>query len=316
MSGVNPHVVTRGSGFTEVIDFIENDPFQKADPFGADFDWYQATFHDINPDVLISFLAARYELSDVVPARPKNGYESAASIKRGDNELITLMWGGNTGINVKATGNNSPEAATYLRRFGPHKVTRADACLDYSEPGLFDRLSNTLLAYAVEKKIKINQQGDWERGTARTLYLGSRSSVVQLVMYEKGYQADSDDLNWVRLEVRVYPKKEKGFHVATLEPIELFGTTWVAAAMKRCGLNTLKRINVGTVYKPSDAERARKALCLQYLNTIDNWVEESGSWEAFADELRNHIEQTRKDAAPRSMPQSDISSIIEDTMQL
>jgi len=168
-----------------------------------------------------------------------------------------------------------------------------------------------LMSYAVANGIKINQVGDWERGKARTLYLGSRKSAVQLVMYEKGYETGSSDLDWVRLEVRVYPKKDKGYQAAAFEPNEFFGTTWVAGAIKRCGLGRFKRLELGTVYRPSDAERARRALCKQYGNVLLEWIDESASPTAFTDKLHSMIEESRTINQMPAITQGDIQKLLQ-----
>ncbi|MFO5848511.1 hypothetical protein ACLBP5_30415, partial [Klebsiella pneumoniae] len=65
--------------------------------------------------------------------------------------------------------------------------TRTNACVDWVVEGLFDSLSAHLIAYAKDNGISINQQGDWARGQARTLYLGSPQSPGRICLYEKGY---------------------------------------------------------------------------------------------------------------------------------
>ncbi|MFO5615250.1 replication initiation factor domain-containing protein, partial [Klebsiella pneumoniae] len=69
-----------------------------------------------------------------------------------------------------------------------YPATRAHACVAWVEEGPFDSLSAHLIAYAKDNGISINQQGDWARGQARTLYLGSPQSPVRICLYEKGYE--------------------------------------------------------------------------------------------------------------------------------
>ena len=46
------------------------------------FDWYQAGV-EASPQVIIDTLASCYELADVLPTKPFNGYERAYMVKRG-----------------------------------------------------------------------------------------------------------------------------------------------------------------------------------------------------------------------------------------
>ncbi|MCA9565032.1 MAG: hypothetical protein KC561_16155, partial [Myxococcales bacterium] len=200
--------------------------------------------------------------------------------------------GGNKGICVTGSGENAPAVSDVLRRF-EHRVTRADACEDWEEEGLFDRLSGALLDFAQSSRLTINQQGDWIRGRARSLYLGSKSSSCQLVLYEKGDQLGINR-PWVRLEARVYPKGDAGYQVASWVPGEAFGASrWMTQALERIGWDHLQAKSVGTVWRPSDALRARLQLVRQYKATLRSWVEEAGSWDAMGAEfelLRDQVE--------------------------
>jgi hypothetical protein len=227
-----------------------------------------------------------FDLVDLVPSAPKNGYTHGTEVRRGDHVVAWIWWGGNPGVCVTGSGEDSPAVAEFLRGLPAyHRVTRADACEDWVQAGLFDRLSRVLIEYAEGNRVRINQQGDWVRHQERTLYLGSQTSVVQLVLYEKGYQVGGDP-DWVRLEVRVRPKKGAGFDVAQWPPGKLFeASRWVVEALERIGWDHLQAESIGTVWRPSDQERARRALLAQYGRTLREWADELGSYEALAQEL-------------------------------
>lgn len=255
------------------------------------WDWYQATVPEGSRDAVISALMGRFELSDMKPGRPKNGYSFGVDIARGDRVLATLWWGGNPGCHVTGTGENAPEVAAAVREAAPsHRVTRCDVCKDWVEEGLFDRLAQELSRYAESKGVKINQQGDWVRGEARTLYLGSRNSPVQLVIYEKGYQAGGDPA-WVRMEVRVRPSKDKKSVVASWRPGDCWASSrWLVEALGLVGFAKMEPHSVGTVWQKSDEERARAVLIAQYGRTIHEWAEELGGYEELAVVLREAVE--------------------------
>lgn len=266
----------------------------------AKFDWYQSTVQASDPQScgLVDHLLAAWDLTDWVPAKNLNGYSYGGAIVRGERTLAHLCWGGNPGINVKTTSDESPVLAAALREFSNvtgihHLPTRVDACCDWVEPGLFDSLSAHLIQYAMDNRLAIDQQGDWERGQGRTLYIGSKSSPVRLVLYEKGYeQGGGAPLDWVRLEVRVRPKRDHRYAVASWGADMCFCAGWVPDALQVLGWDDLQdRASVGTVWRRSDTERARAALLRQYSAVIRTWKDEvGGSWSDFGQVLGDAVE--------------------------
>lgn len=248
----------------------------------ARFDWRSETIEADHAEVLGRLVAAA-DLADIAPARPKNGYENGAAIFRGDRRLCEVLWGGNPGgVHVIASGEDAPWLVEALRGSGwVRRVTRTDACEDWVCAGLFDTMSAVLLSFADRAGVKINQQGNWHQGESRTLYLGARSSVAQLVLYEKGHQLGGDP-NWVRLEARAYPKRIDARESAThWEPGQVFqATRWMVDALACIGWDHLQPFSIGTVWRPSDSERARAALCRQYGAVMQAWAEEVGGWES------------------------------------
>jgi len=261
----------------------------------ARWDWYQSTVlvQDPQSSGLVSALLEAWPLSDWAPAKNLNGYLYGGQIRRGDRTLCHVCWGGQAGVNCKTTSDESPVLAAALRGFGKqHMPTRVDACVDWEEEGFFDSVSAALIQFAQDNRLAINQQGDWVRGEARTLYLGSKDSPVRLVLYEKGYEQGGDaPKDWVRMEVRVRPKREHRAAVATWEPGHAFEAAWVPAAVRVLGWDSLVKRSVGTVWKRSDADRARAALVRQYGAIIASWASEVGSWEALGPALAKEIER-------------------------
>lgn len=278
----------------------------------ARWDWYQSTVmvQDPQQSGLVDVLLQAWPLSDWAPARNLNGYLYGGQIRRGDRTLCHVCWGGQTGVNCKSTSDESPTLADALVKFGkPHLPTRVDACEDWRQPGLFTSMAEALIAFAQDNRLVINQQGDWVRGEGRTLYLGSKDSPVRLVIYEKGYEQGGDaPRDWVRLEVRVRPKREHRSRVAGWLPGQALGAAWVPDALAVLGWDHLEKQAVGTVWKRSDAERARAALLKQYGAIIAQWASEAGSWEAFGPVLRDAIEAAQRplgNTAKSSSPPGD-----------
>lgn len=261
----------------------------------AKWDWYATTVHGRDPDEVIGEVASHFELVDVAPGRGRFGFEHGVQIVRGEHVLVECWWGGqNKGVHVVGTGENSPAVADAVSGF-PHRPTRVDSAEDFIEEGLFDRLADYLLRFADENGIRIHQAGDWyrteERQNGRTIYLGSPQSAAQLVMYEKGFQLGGDP-NWVRLEVRARPKGDdaKG-RVSQWVPAEAFGAAgWLHRALQGFGWDHLQRQAIGTVWRPSDTDRARLAMIRQYGPTLAAWADEAGGWDALADILRESVQ--------------------------
>lgn len=261
------------------------------------FDWYQATVYVADPSYrgLSSELVKAWDLADLAPDRGMHGYLHGAKVVRGDKTLCRVWWGGNPGVNITASGEEAPVLAELLKRLGlSYGVTRADSCCDWVEEGLFDSLSAHLIQFAQDKSISINQQGDWVRGQGRTIYLGSPQSPIRLVLYEKGYEQGGDaPRDWVRLEVRVKPKREHRLAVAGWGSDEFLYCGWVADALAALGWNQLYKRAVGTVWRPSDEARARAALLRQYGAVMERWAVEAGGWDAFGAVLSGQLDAIR-----------------------
>jgi hypothetical protein len=259
----------------------------------AKFDWYSSTVQASDPQEsgLVAALQQAWDLTDWVPAKNRNGYTYGGAIVRGSKTLAHLCWGGNSGISVTTTSSDSPVLVQALRKFSEdkgigHLPTRVDACCDWVESGLFDSLAAHLMQYAIENRLAINQQGDWERGEARTLYIGSKDSPVRLVLYEKGYEQGGDaPRDWVRLEVRVKPKKAHKAAVSAWDAATCFCAGWVPDALKVLDWEGLQKKAVGTVWRQEDAERSRAALLRQYGRVMTLWAEEEGGWSQLGETI-------------------------------
>lgn len=264
----------------------------------AKWDWYQSTVYVACPQEsgLVAALMDAWPMSDWAPGKNLNGYTHGGVIRRGDRILCHLCWGGQPGVNCKSTSDESPTLAKALREFGkPHGPTRVDTCVDWYEQGLFDSLAAHFIEYAKANRLAINQQGDWVRGEARTLYVGSKDSPVRLVLYEKTAERAAAGFSgapehWVRLEVRVRPKRAHRASVAAWEPHHVLEAGWVADALMQTGYwRDLAMRSVGTVWRASDEERARRALLKQYGAVMARWADEVGGWSSLGNAIQDGL---------------------------
>ena len=229
----------------------------------------------------------------------RDRYTHGGAIVRGDRVLCHLCWGGQSGVNCKTTSDESPVLAKALDEFNKaHLPTRIDSRVDWRESGLFDSLSGLLIEYAQANRLQINQQGDWIRGEARTIYIGSTTSPVRLVLYEKGYEQGGDaPRDWVRLEARIRPKREHRAMVAGWDASTVFSAGWLPDCLQALGWDDLhSRAHIGTVWRKSDEERARAALLRQYGTIISKWASDVGGWSALGDELQKSLQEIQSQA--------------------
>lgn len=235
------------------------------------FDWYQATLNASHDDVF-SVMEKAYPHTDLKPARPSNGYAHGAELVLGDLHLVRAMWGGVNGdgqTHCVASGSNSPRFADFARTsFPDHQVSRADVAIDFREEGSFSKLAKLLIGYAKGKRLKTATGGDWiKHQQGKTLYLGSRSSSAYLRLYEKGKQLDDlQNPHWTRCELEVKPGSKEGkTFLATATPEACWGAArWSMDIAALLGKSGIERAPVGTLYAPSDDERALKYLIKQY----------------------------------------------------
>lgn len=255
------------------------------------WDWYEGTlFSASSPAAIVDVLGKAFDLSDVLPGMGRHGYLRGCVLSRGETKLCEVWWGGNPGVHVQGTGISSPEVAEVVTSLGrawraEWSVSRCDAALDWIEAGLFDELAGRAIEFAKQRGLVIDTRGDWARGRARTLYVGSETSRVRLCLYEKGYEADGDR-NWVRFEVRVRPKGRAKVEVGSWAPATaLAASAWLCDLVEDLGLGARIAQSVGTVWRPSDAERARRSMLKQYGRVMLGWFEDVGSWERVGIEL-------------------------------
>lgn len=279
-----------------------------------EFDWYSATVPE-GADEVIGNLLNDFPHSDARPDRPMHGYTQGAQVVRGEQVLARAIWGGSSngeGTHTWASGNESRAFAAFVReRFPVHRVTRADIAQDFDDPKAWARLFKLCRAIAKEYRLQTSVAGDFLDGVqGRTLYIGAPSSAVRLRLYEKGKQLpEANRPNWVRLELVVRPgNAEARTWLSTATPAEAFGASkWSAALAERLGRDAPGRVKVGTIYTPSDRERALLWLLKQYGGTLEAYAEELGGWDAVGRLLGSKLAdiQAQSSAAPRPRPKAD-----------
>jgi hypothetical protein len=253
----------------------------------VNFDWYGGSV-DAPPEETLGEALGAFDLASFEPTAPRNGFNRAAALKRGDTRLLTVMWenlGDPTGGScfIEGTGRHAAPVAQWLREWQPaHRVARVDVAEDYCGEGAWDRLSGLCFKVADRHGVKTEHAGDWHTGVyGRSVYVGGRQSIAREICYEKGKQIGGDP-NHVRMELRVRPGSREAKEVAARSsPLELYGAArWTRTLAAELGHADIARLSLGTVYRDEDMQRARRALFKQYGAVLQGIEAECGSWAA------------------------------------
>lgn len=267
---------------------------------GAQFDWYAATIRD---DLVVILRTLAEELGGtVVVGSPKQGYARGDFIMRDGSKIATIYSGGRNGHpHAFASSDDAPAFAEIVRRRWPstHHVTRADVKYDYDGPGTWDRLYPVLTGLGDERRLKMRQDGDWRiLEDGRTFYLGSPSSAVRVLLYEKGKEligrsidggvGISKDL--VRLEARVRPDGDARHRAAHMAPADFFGfSDWSKELHNRVEGVDVERVHLKE-RRESDHERAMYWLVKQYGQHLADEAELLGGWDQVALSLARRVQ--------------------------
>lgn len=264
------------------------------------FDYYKAGI-EAKPDHVIGFISSQIDLSDVEATSPKNGYERAYNIKRGDKVHAVIQYGGasvGTRVCAHASGDASPEFAEMIRsEFTDHLLIRADVAIDYCESGAWDSLAGLAIENADRYGVNVDHRGDFhgeKRG--RTLYMGSRQSPVFHRIYEKGKREKANP-DWVRAELELKPKTASSRAIYAKCNAEQM---WFASKWSQNFLTTLtgafgmQPAPPGTVRGKTDHERALEHLAKQYGRILGVELERHGGDVAeFGQYIAELISQVR-----------------------
>jgi hypothetical protein len=261
----------------------------------ARFDWYQATVRASVPDVQACLadleLGAKWEPQRKAP----HGYGFADRLVGADGPVASLWWGGcHEYPHLVLSGEPAQVGAILLRAGLPdHSVSRADACIDYAEPGSYERLQGIAVGVAREKRIKVGTAGDHlVTMQGRTLYLGATSSHTRLRLYDKAaelrgqFASDPVRLATVpdelaRLECQVRPQTPEAKRAAAVvDPMVLMGSAaWMRELMRQVAGLDLHPFEAGKAWRQSDDDRAYAHMLAQYGGLLKRMHVDAGSWE-------------------------------------
>ena len=212
-----------------------------------------------------------------------------------DEEVICHMLTGGSGAafgshQMRVQGAWSPDLTELIRELVPaHGVSRVDIASDYCAPGLFEKVVEQAEAIGKNHRVKLERVGEgWyphQKDKGRTLYVGSRQSVVFLRIYERGKKLLGEgvdaDPNYIRIEAEIKPKSSAKGLLAHLEPEVYFGcSNWLKELAMWLGASDMERVKVGTVWRKSDQERLVNHLGRQYWDALKMLKGSMGSAQA------------------------------------
>lgn len=248
------------------------------------FDWYQASIPDVDPQLVIATLARSEYYGEWEQTKALKGYDEGAQFVVGNEVVFRLNHGGQNseyGANVLASGGNAPKLASVIREHFPkHRVARLDSCEDYHHKDAYRFLRKAALRIAKDQKVQVREivKPLVESDDGRTLYLGSKTSAVQMRIYEKGKQLGCGT-EWVRAELMIRPQKQAKEIVSLLSPDECWGLSkWSLAMGRELGNSELQKVDA-VVFQQSDHERAYRFMLRQYRKALEAKLADCGSWE-------------------------------------
>jgi hypothetical protein len=239
-----------------------------------------------------------------MPKAP-HGYAFGERLVDADGQVGMVWWGGVHGHPHAVVSGESAQAASELLRsnFPEHSVSRADACIDYAEPGAYERLQSLAVGVARDRGIRVGTAGDHlVTLQGRTVYLGASSSHTRLRLYDKAAELRSqfardpvrlaevpDEL--ARLECQVRPQSPAAKAAASrVDPITLMGSAaWMRELMLRVSGLELHPFEAGKVWRQSDDDRAYAALLAQYGGLLRRRFEDQGSWDLVGRQLGDDL---------------------------
>ena len=270
------------------------------------FDAYSATTTAGTAPEMLSLLAQGAGLGAFDRMNQGKGFHTFGErigIKNQDGiEWASVMWGGRQGsrVMIEVKGEHTPKVVEGLRSHFSHRCTRVDACADFDAPGSFDSLLGACNGIKKVHRLVGEKQGDWddfpEKG--RTLYLGARSSVSRVRLYEKGRQPEYVHLgrpDWTRIEVQVRPAKEAKTAFSEVTPLEVWGASaWTRELAGQVLEQHIDPHPAGTTYRLTERESALRWMCKQYGGHLVSLAADLGDWQSVGLTINEILKEQRK----------------------
>ncbi len=262
------------------------------------FDAYTATTRVLSVNQAMSCLdfgAQFYKHS-----RGFKGFEHRISFIDSDQrEFGSVQHGGMHGdlIMMEVKGERTPDFVDRLRSVAEHRCTRVDSCVDFEEPGAFEKILVPCLQVKKDHRLKGSKAGDWDDfpEEGRTLYLGASTSVARARAYEKGLQPEYRHLNrpdYCRVEVQVRPAKEAKDRYSVASAEDVWGASkWTRQLAALLLESKVLPLPAGSVRRETVRDHALRFMCRQYGLHIQSLRTELGSDEELGRVLAGMVKE-------------------------
>lgn len=230
------------------------------------------------------------------PATAKYGYRYCYNLEIGGANHGIVQYGGDsvgTGVYVSILGSHSGRVRDYFLTLGLEcSLLRADIALDFDGAKYFKKIASDLVLLAKTKNLKTSTVGDWVQSVGgRTLYVGSRSSVFMIRLYEKYKQKGiyTAGEETIRLELEIKPLKHARLASFPLSALELVSSSSMYSPIFEKYIKLTNGITMNSIRKESDHERALSHMIKQYQNTLKKQLDLSGGClDTFYRSLTDH----------------------------
>lgn len=260
------------------------------------FDAYTATTLHLSPTDAVHFLMESGD--EVREGKGFHTFGTRCSVKGSDGlEVGAVSWGGKQGerVMIEVKGERSPGVVERIRAV-PHRVTRMDSCVDWDEPGAWDRALGLCSDIKARTGLYGEKRGDWDQpDLGRTFYLGAPSSAVRFRLYEKGKQPEYRHLmrpDYVRAEVEIRPAKEAKEGFASITAQQAWGVSpWTREMAAQWLIGQVEPCPPGNMRREVQRDRALRFMAGQYGQHLLSLQADLGSWECLGLTLRDMVQE-------------------------
>jgi hypothetical protein len=186
-------------------------------------------------------------------------------------------------------GARTPDVVTTIRTHWAqaHRVSRMDACEDYSAVGAFDSLV-ALLDRCKDPRVRSDEIRPRDGDRGRTIYFGSPASRVYVRCYEAGKMKERLHFNrpdWARVEAQVRPGKaiEKQI-AASCSALDAWGFgAWTQKAAAELAQVDVPRFS--REEEPPTFERTTLYFARAFRRHLEEMLGDFGSWRCIGSEV-------------------------------
>lgn len=263
------------------------------------FDWYAGTVNE-PLSVVLECLHDGLAVDETEEGPGMRGYDASRVLRSEGVTVARVFMSARADVHphVQSSGDVAPATARLLKRALPHRLARADSCVDFYGPSEYDRLEAMLLEVAADRGVKVMAVGNiWSSADGRpTVYVGSSASEVRVRLYDK--HAESEGAypeHTYRLELQARPgKPERKEWAAHQSPSGIWGLSgWSGHLADRLGIEGEQPPSRSK--RRGDLDSALDACASQYgRRFIESVRRHEGDLEAFALDLLARVPESQQ----------------------